>query len=70
MKILIHHASTPSEKNIANDALYHELEVDTLARTMWGEARNQGSIGMQAVAGLRHGATRRPGSAGTARAPA
>ncbi|MCB9963728.1 MAG: cell wall hydrolase [Rhodospirillales bacterium] len=52
MKILIPHASTPSEKNIANDALYHELEVDTLARTMWGEARNQGSIGMQAVAAV------------------
>lgn len=29
---------------------YHELEVDVLARTLWGEARGEGSAGMQAVA--------------------
>lgn len=27
-----------------------ELEIDVLARTIWGEARGEGSIGMQAVA--------------------
>lgn len=27
-----------------------ELEIDTLARTIWGEARGEGSAGMQAVA--------------------
>ena len=27
-----------------------ELAVDVLARTLWGEARSEGSIGMQAVA--------------------
>ncbi|QQG36009.1 MAG: cell wall hydrolase [Micavibrio aeruginosavorus] len=29
---------------------FRELEIDTLARTMWGEARGEGSIGMQTVA--------------------
>jgi len=29
-----------------------EFAQDTLARTMWGEARNQGNIGMQAVANV------------------
>jgi spore germination cell wall hydrolase CwlJ-like protein len=29
---------------------YSEMEIDTLSRTLWGEARNQGSAGMQAVA--------------------
>ena len=31
---------------------HRELEVDTLARTIWGEARGEGSIGMQAVAAV------------------
>ena len=31
-------------------AFYRELEIDTLARTLWGEARSDGHIGMQAVA--------------------
>lgn len=31
-------------------AQYNDMEIDVLARTLWGEARNQGSAGMQAVA--------------------
>jgi spore germination cell wall hydrolase CwlJ-like protein len=30
--------------------MYSELEIDTLARTLWGEARGEGMTGMQAVA--------------------
>lgn len=29
---------------------YRDLEADVLARTLWGEARGEGSAGMQAVA--------------------
>ena len=29
---------------------YRDMEVDVLARTMWGEARGQGDLGLQAVA--------------------
>ena len=31
-------------------AFYDEIAIDTLARTIWGEARGEGSAGMQAVA--------------------
>ena len=31
---------------------YRALEIDTLARTIWGEARGEGSIGMQAVSAV------------------
>ena len=31
-------------------ALYTDMEIDTMARTLWGEARSEGSAGMQAVA--------------------
>lgn len=31
-------------------ALYTEMEIDVLARTLWGEARGEGMTGMQAVA--------------------
>lgn len=31
-------------------AFYRELEVDVLARTLWGEARGEGTAGMEAVA--------------------
>src|SRR5688572_19754753 len=45
---------TPSfrdRKEIAGAADFHRaLEIDVLARTVWGEARGEGSIGMQAVA--------------------
>lgn len=33
-------------------AFQKELEVDVLARTLWGEARGEGSAGMQAVANV------------------
>tara|TARA_B100000780_G_C21099291_1_gene443547 strand:- start:716 stop:1204 length:489 start_codon:yes stop_codon:yes gene_type:complete len=29
---------------------YRDLEIDTLARTLWGEARGEGTEGMEAVA--------------------
>ena len=31
---------------------YRELEIDTLARTLWGEARGEGDMGMEAVANV------------------
>ena len=31
---------------------YRDLEVDVLARTMWGEARGQGTQGLEAVAAV------------------
>jgi N-acetylmuramoyl-L-alanine amidase len=30
--------------------LYHDLELDVMARTVWGEARGEGVIGMQGIA--------------------
>lgn len=35
-----------------SELYFHELEIDTLARTMWGEARGEGSFGMQAIAAV------------------
>lgn len=35
-----------------SEVYFRALEVDTLARTLWGEARGEGSIGMQAVAAV------------------
>lgn len=32
------------------EAFYKRLEIDVLARTLWGEARTEGTIGMEAVA--------------------
>lgn len=31
---------------------YHDMEVDVLARTLWGEARGEGTQGMHAVANV------------------
>ena len=31
---------------------YREMEIDVLARTLWGEARGEGTAGMQAVANV------------------
>ncbi len=39
---------TGRDENAA--ALYSELEIDVLARTIWGEARGEGLSGMNAVA--------------------
>lgn len=45
---------TPSFRDTAEPAsaadFHRALEVDVLARTVWGEARGEGSMGMQAVA--------------------
>jgi len=38
----------PKDKDMA--AFYRGIEIDVLARTLWGEARGEGSAGMQAVA--------------------
>src|SRR5688500_14939750 len=38
--------------NAESAALMKEMEIDVLARTLWGEARGEGSGGMQAVAGV------------------
>ncbi len=32
------------------EAFYHNTSIDVLARTLWGEARGEGSAGMEAVA--------------------
>ncbi len=39
---------SPEDKDIQE--FYRELEIDTLARTLWGEARGEGTEGMEAVA--------------------
>lgn len=39
------------EKSLAQN-FYDDLVVDTLARTVWGEARGDGTEGMQAVANV------------------
>lgn len=41
-------AAAPDLK--AADDFYRSLEVDVLARTLWGEARGEGERGMEAVA--------------------
>lgn len=42
----------PKKSDEAQQAqdFYREIQIDTLARTLWGEARGEGSAGMQAVA--------------------
>lgn len=52
MKTLIPNLPTAPEKDAVNHALYREMEVDTLARTLWGEARGEGTAGLQAVANV------------------
>ncbi len=37
-----------------SEIYFRALETDTLARTIWGEARGEGSMGMQAVAAVVH----------------
>lgn len=50
MKQLKPEVQTLEQKDAQNHALYREMEVETLARTLWGEARGEGTVGMQAVA--------------------
>lgn len=40
----------PAPSAPEHNQFYHNKECDILARTLWGEARNQGDEGMQAVA--------------------
>ena len=40
----------PKDKDM--HAYYKNLEIDVLARTLWGEARGEGSAGMQGVANV------------------
>ncbi len=43
-----------TERDLENGAMamHRELEIDTLARTAWGEARGEGEAGMAAVAAV------------------
>ena len=41
--------SLSGEKKTMHD-FYREMEIDVLARTLWGEARGEGAAGMEAVA--------------------
>jgi len=34
------------------EEFYRELEIDVLARTLWGEARGEGTTGLEAVANV------------------
>lgn len=40
-----------AEGSLASD-FYQEMEIDVLARTLWGEARSEGEKGMEAVAAV------------------
>ncbi|MCB9996602.1 MAG: cell wall hydrolase [Rhodospirillales bacterium] len=51
--------TAPSKSDAA--AFRRELEIDVLARTIWGEARGEGSAGMQAVANVVLNRARRGG---------
>ena len=42
---------TPKE-GLTQAAAYRDRQVDILARTLWGEARGEGTAGMQAVAAV------------------
>ncbi len=42
----------PSGGDTNAAAFYTELEIDVLARTLWGEARGEGKGGMEAVAAV------------------
>lgn len=48
--IALDRESLSKDKTICE--FYRELEMDVLARTLWGEARGEGTAGMQAVAGV------------------
>ncbi len=50
MKILVPGAGR--EEADSARAFHSALEVDVLARTLWGEARSEGTAGMQAVASV------------------
>ncbi len=41
---------TGGDADAMGHLLYREMEIETLARTLWGEARGEGATGMLAVA--------------------
>ena len=42
----------PDDKDRDMHEFYNNIAADTLARTLWGEARGEGTAGMQAVANV------------------
>lgn len=50
MKNLIPLFKKENAEPVSAEEFHRELDIDVLARTIWGEARGEGSIGMQAVA--------------------
>lgn len=49
-KILKLLTGKPSAPSTEGADFYNELAIDVLARTLWGEARGEGALGMEAVA--------------------
>ncbi len=49
-KILKFLTGKPAAPSTDGAAYYNELAIDVLARTLWGEARGEGPMGMEAVA--------------------
>ncbi len=47
-----HLMPVPDTSSPEGQAMYAEMEIDVMARTIWGEARGEGSAGMQAVAAV------------------
>ena len=47
--IAVEGKTVPADDKTAHE-FYRELEIDVLARTLWGEARGEGRKGMEAVA--------------------
>ena len=54
---------TAADRNAERAARWSDqvLALDTLARTLWGEARGEGRAGMQAVANVIRNRAARPG---------
>jgi len=50
MKNLVTLFRKENREPVSAEEFHRALEVDVLARTIWGEARGEGSVGMQAVA--------------------
>ena len=51
LKKLLPLKTVPTKQDEAK-AFYKELEVDVMARTLWGEARSEGVRGLEAVASV------------------
>lgn len=46
------HDAVRAEEVTDEAQFYNDISADVLARTLWGEARGEGTTGMQAVAGV------------------